>query len=126
MLKSGITIFFIGSLIAKDFFISFDFTSKGYKLSSFHFFCSKAMTQSDANEKFIFSIDTSYSKPKEVCKKESQKIIDNLIKYKSIIYSNETLTNFSLKTRTKLSFPPKRFDIIIKNSRAYFFLKEKN
>ena len=81
------------------------------------------MTPSDKKRKFIFAIDTDYLTPKDVCKNESSKIIENLMKYKSIVYSNEKLNNFTLKTRTKLSFPPRRFDIIIKNYKAYFYLR---
>lgn len=127
MLKNGISICFaIISLFARDFFLSFDLTSKNYKLTSFHFYCSKAMTKSYRKGQLIFSIDTDYLKAEEVCKKDSSKIVDNLLKYKGVIYSNDKLKNFSLKNREKLSFPPRRFDIIIKNYRAYFFLKEKN
>ena len=84
------------------------------------------MTKNYRKGQLIFSIDTDYLKAEEVCKKDSSKIVDNLLKYKGVIYSNDKLKNFSLKNREKLSFPPRRFDIIIKNYRAYFFLKEKN
>jgi len=50
-----------------------------------------------------------------MCKKEKNKIILKMLKYKSYIYSKNNYL--------KLTFPPKRFDIIIKNGVAYFYLK---
>ncbi|MEO1927920.1 MAG: hypothetical protein ABGX26_04460 [Nautiliaceae bacterium] len=40
-----------------------------------------------------------------------------------ILYSRDKVDNFSLSNISTLTFLPQRFDIIIKNGIAYFYLK---
>ena len=110
---------------AKDYFISFDFSSTDYVLRSYNFNCSAAMTN-DNNQKYIFLFEfpTRYKNISDVCKFNQAKIIKYLLKYKFHISSNETKKNNYLFSRIKGVFLPKRFDIIIKNGFVKFYLKE--
>ncbi len=122
--KSGISIFLIvailTNLFATDYFISFNFVVKDYQLKVEHFNCSKAMMQQDLKKKYLFSIFSSSKKITKVCNQYKNYIIEQLINSNIIAYSNDSLH----KTRTKLSYPPKRFDIIINNGKIDFYLKE--
>ena len=127
MLKSGINIFKICLLINflyADYFISFSFTSLNNKIISYELNCAKAMTNENIERKLLFKIPTMYLKVKKLCKYQSQILIDNLMKFESIIYSNDEIVQNRYNFKTKLTFPPKRFDIIIKNETVYFYLKE--
>jgi hypothetical protein len=66
----------------------------------------------------LFKLYVDKNKPLIICKKYKNQIIDNLLKYK-IIVNAEYLQN----DRIKIVFLPHRFDIIIKDGFAYFYLK---
>lgn len=120
MFKNGISILIIINFLFGDYYISFDFTSKNGVLTSYHFNCSKALTNSNIRKKLIFIIPVKSKNIKLICKNNQQKIINNLLRYQFFITSNDNAFNF----KTKGVFLPKRFDIIIKNNKAYFYLKE--
>ena len=120
MLKNGIGILIIINFLFADYYISFDFTSKNGILISYHFNCSKTLTTSNKKEKLIFALPVKSKNIKLMCKNNQQKIINNLLKYQFFITSYDTEFNFKIKG----VFLPKRFDIIIKNNKAYFYLKE--
>jgi len=127
MFKNGINIFKICLLINflyADYFISFSFTSLNNKIISYELNCAKAMTSEIKKEKFLFKIPTIYNKVQKICKYQSQILIDNLMKFELIVYSNDEIVQNRYNFKTKLTFPPKRFDIIIKNETVYFYLKE--
>jgi hypothetical protein len=107
---------FIPLFLFADYYISIQLSSNNAILQQYTLNCSKALTVSDADEKFIFKIKIDEKDINSLCKKEKDKIILNLLKYKSYIYSNNYYS--------KITFIPKRFDIIIKNGFAYFYLKE--
>ncbi len=123
MLKTGIIILLLNNLLFGDYFISFDFVSKNSKIVSFHFNCSRALTIKDSKKTFLFSLPLRKN-IKTTCDFYENKIIDFLLKRKVVIYSNEKFVRNSLNTQTKLTFLPKRFDIIIKNGFVKFYLKE--
>jgi len=126
MLKSGINIFklclFINFLYA-DYFLSFSFTSLNNKIVSYELNCARAMTNKNVKKIFLFKFSTPYHNVKEICKYQSQILVDKLMKLNSFVYSNEVIKN-DYHFRIKLTFIPKRFDIIIKNQVAYFYLKD--
>ena len=125
MLKSGINIFklcLIINFLYADYFISFSFTSLNNQIISYELNCAKAMS-SKSKKIFLFKFFTPYHNVKEICKYQSQILVDKLIKFNSFIYSDEIIKN-DYHFRIKLTFIPKRFDIIIKNQKAYFYLKE--
>jgi len=123
MLKTGIIILLLNNLLFGDYFISFDFMSKNSKIIFFHFNCSKALTIKNSKKIFLFSLPLKKN-IKTTCNFYEKKIIDFLLKRKVVIYSNEKLEKNNLNTQTKLTFLPKRFDIIIKNGFVKFYLKE--
>ena len=116
----------ISLLFGMDYFISLHLTSVNNKLINYKLDYSKAMTSSNKRTKFLFFIDTPYLKVKDVLKYQQSEIINKLLKENVFIYSNSLLRKNYFYEKSKLSYTPKRFDIIIKNHRAYFFLKEDN
>jgi len=129
MLKNGINIFTICLLINflyADYFISFSFTSLNNKLIFYELNCAKAMTNKNVKKIFLFKFFTPYHNIKEICKYQSQILADKLIQFKSFVYSDNEMLKNSYHFRVKLTFRPKRFDIIIKNGIAYFYLKGDN
>ena len=66
----------------------------------------------------IFTLDVDQTDIKKVCDKNHEKIVDKLFK-QQIIVTNE----YNKDDITKIIYLPKRFDIIIKNGFAYFYLK---
>jgi len=127
MLKSGINIFkiiLLTNILFADYFISFSFVSKNNFLIYEEFNCVKALSVSNKKLKFLFSISAENENISQLCKKKQNLIIKNLLKFRSVIYSNDIKEKNYYLFRTKLTFPPKRFDIIIKKNTAYFYLKE--
>ena len=105
-----------------DFFISFSLVNKNGKIISYDFKCSRALTYKYSKKKFLFSLPL-VKDIKTTCKIYQDKIINFLLKENVIVYSNEKLSD-TLISRIKLTFLPKRFDIIIKNGVIKFYLKE--
>jgi len=80
------------------------------------------MTHSKKKAKLLFSIPCSDDVLK-CCNTNKEEIIYNLLKNDIIITSVDEVDFNSLNTSSKLSYIPRRFDIIIKNGVAYFYLK---
>ena len=91
------------------------YVTHNYQLFSYKIEYSKAMTTS--NSKTIHTI-TYYPKHKtikEIFKYEADNIVDLLSKEGVIVFNNDKSSNYILQNRTKVSFPPKRFSIILKD-----------
>ena len=121
--------FLVSFLEAKQFYISFQFVSNNYFLTYKNFYCSKIVNISQNNSQkllFYFSLQgnsqNSYSFIKKFCKKNSNLIIDRLLKERLILKSFDKYNSNFLVTKTKLTYLPHKFDIIIKNSKIYFYL----
>ncbi len=123
LLKIILSLIIIINLKAKDFYISFQYKVSNYKISFSRFNCSKAMTSSIEHKKFLFSLPCKSSSIRKCCYKNKSVIINELLKNGLIVTSNDEIINSNLKTRSKLTFLPHRFDIIMKNQIAYFYLK---
>ncbi len=126
MQKIGIIILILNNFLFGDYFISFDFTSLNSKIITFHFNCSKAMVESYTKKRFLFKFKTPYKNIKKICKFQKNKIIDNLLKEKFRINAYILKRNNYIVSREKGVYLPKRFDIIIKNNYAYFYIKGEN
>ena len=111
------------NLSAKEIFISFQYKVKNYRLSFSHFNCSYAMTNENSNKKLLFTLPCDEIDVIKCCYKNRDKIVNKLLNKKVIIFSEDDLTNNSLNNSAKLTYLPHRFDIIIKNGVAYFYLK---
>jgi len=115
----------IANSFASDYFISFDLIVKNNILKAYNFNCSKALTSIPSKKKFLFSLPF-YKSIIKTCKKYENNIIDQLLKNEVFISSFEIVTNGYLNQKEKIIFLPKRFDIIIKDGRIFFYLKEKD
>ncbi len=126
MLRNGISFLIItANFLVADYYISFDFISKNGILTSYHFNCSKTSTE-NSKKKFLFSIPAKYNKIFLICKYQQNLIVKQLMKYSFHIYSFETKGNNRVFYKIKGVFLPKRFDIIIRDKKVYFYLKEPN
>jgi len=111
-------------LFGKDYYISFSFSSLNTKLIYTKFNCSKALTASKLPKKFLFKIPCNKT-IKKCCQLNQKMIIDKLLKNNIYIYSfNYMKNNIIFKNYSKLTFLPKRFDIILKDGYLYFYLRE--
>ena len=106
-----------------DYFISFSFVNINSKIIISNFDCSKALTFDSSKKKYLFKLPLKKD-IKTTCKEFKEEIITHLLKNEVIIYSNEEVKQKYIKSRVKLTFLPKRFDIIIKNGFVEFYLKE--
>ncbi|NPA12033.1 MAG: hypothetical protein GXO62_07310 [Epsilonproteobacteria bacterium] len=108
---------------AKDVFISFSFANKNYKLIYQKFNCSLALAPKTAKKRYLFSVFCDGDLIK-CCYKHQDEIITKILTYGIASFSNEKLTQNSFKSYAKITFTPKRFDIIIKDGVMKFYLKD--
>jgi len=118
-----ILIICLTNLFSRDVFISFQYKSINNVLKVSNFNCSFAMTKSSKRATFLFKIPTINKNILQICKRNKEKIINYLLQEEIYITSNEKVNNFSITSRVVATFLVKRFDIIIKNQVAYFYLK---
>ena len=109
---------------ASEYFISFDYSSKNGVLTSYNFNCSKSMTSSENFSKLLFIIKTPYKNLKEICKYHQKEIVDNLLRFQFFVSGYDKKNLSSVFSKTKGVFLPVRFDIIIRDKKAYFYIKE--
>jgi len=109
---------------ARDYYISFDFVNVNNKLIVSNFVCSKALSEKTSFKKFLFSLPLDKN-IKTTCEKNRDFIVSKLLKL-GVRVSNYTVLHGRIDSKTKIVFLPKRFDIIIKNDRVYFYLKEED
>jgi len=137
-----------------DFFLSFSVTNINFKNVNYQINISRALTEENKKKKFLFKIECDninpqnirkekekrgkkkgkekeckiwYNKTIEIClKTQSEKIFNELLKRDIILTSLSKKTSNSFYEKTKIVYLPKRFDIIIKNNEAYFYIKEDN
>ena len=108
---------------AQDYFISFAFIQKNGKIIYDKFNCSKPLTTKYSKSTFLFSLPL-VKDIKTTCIYYKDKIIDFLLKDDIYLKKKKKMYKNYLKSRIKLTFLPKRFDIIIKNGEVKFYLKE--
>jgi hypothetical protein len=82
------------------------------------------MNSSDLNSFYIFKIPTTKKDIIKTCYENRETIIDYLLNKNMFITAIEKIHNSILSSKVVATFLPKRFDIIIKNGYAYFYLKE--
>ena len=119
----GIKLLILTSLFAKEFYISFQAFSSNNILIYSHFTCSEAVVNINFGKKLLFSIDCNES-IKKCCNKYRNFIVQNLLKEDVFIFSNDTKTYKSISSNTKLTYLPHLFDIILKDNRLYFYIKD--
>ena len=99
---------------------------KNYKITNYEFNCVKALTNSNDNKRFLFKLPFDEMTIKDFCKKNEEIIFQKLLETDVYSYNQDLLNNTSITSYSKLTFMPKRFDIIIKNNYVYFYLKEED
>jgi len=110
---------------ARDYYISFDYVVKNSELKVSHFNCSKALSKTKLKKTFLFSLPL-YKNIKSTCYKYKNQIVDRLLKEEVILSSYDKKERFFFFDKTKLVFLPRRFDIIIKSNRVFFYVKEED
>ena len=124
--KLVVNILFFVNLEAGDYYISFQYATKDYIQIYSKFNCSKTLIPTTQKGKFLFSLPSNYPQKDVIkfCYKNRDKIVDKLLQQNIILIAREKSYNTYLETHKKLTFLPHKFDIIIKNGYAYFYLKE--
>ena len=110
---------------ATDYYLSFQITSVNNQIVANKIEYSKAMTHSSAKRKFLFSFPTDCKSIEKMLENNKDKIFNLLLK-EDILVTSTSLINNRFYEKSKISYLPKRFDIIIKNQVAYFYSKEDN
>ena len=113
----GISLLIIISF-AKEYFISFRFSSLNSLLINQNFICTEALIKHSCKRKFAFAIEVD---SEFKCENYKEKIIEKLIRSQVIITSFQEKINNSYYFKETLIYPPKLFDIIIKDDVAYFY-----
>jgi len=111
-----------GFLFSKDVFISFQYRVKNFQIVYSNFECSAAMTGLNSERIFLFSIPCSGDEL-SCCRKHKDEIIKYLLHNEIILTSSDSLHTGSLNSYSNITYIPRRFDIIINNDTAYFYLK---
>jgi len=109
----------------RDYYISFDWVVKNGRLSVENFNCSNSLIKTNAPKRLLFIFPLT----KDIyttCMKNKEKIVSKLLKEKIVVTSNEKISNGRVYAKSKLVCLPKRFDIIIKDKKVYFYLKEED
>jgi hypothetical protein len=109
---------------ADDYFLSFSLSNLNLNEVNYQLNISKALTVEDKKEKYLFKISCNENNIKICCKKNSEKIFNELLKRDIIVTSTSLISHKFFYEKTKIVYLPQRFDIIIKNGFAYFYLKE--
>ena len=82
------------------------------------------MTTSDKKVNKYIKYFNQHDNLKDIFKYESENIIDLLSKQGIILHSTSQINNFYLNDEIKITYLPKRFDIIFKDGYMLIGLKE--
>jgi len=116
-------ILLINFLRAEEYIVSFQLSTRNYIQTFENFTCSKKLTQTAGKKKFLFKIDCEINDILKCCNRYRSEIINNLITSKIVITGGDEIS-YRKNSYTKLTFLPASFDIILKDEKMYFYLKE--
>jgi len=118
-------IFFFSFICSKEYFISYQLISKNGILIYYKLNFSKCLSKTHFKKNFLFKIKVkkNYDLDKLLSLYKDE-IFEKLLTYQNVIYAYSNLVNFQLNSFQKLTFTPKRFDIILKNRYLYFYLRK--
>jgi len=108
-------------LYGGGYYVSFQYSTKNYKLIYSKFNCSKSLTNNIRRRRLLFSFDCGEESVLKCCKKYQDLIVDKLLESDIILTSRDKIYNTYIQTHKKLTFLPHKFDIIIKNDKIYFY-----
>ncbi|GAB6045038.1 hypothetical protein JCM11957_06360 [Caminibacter profundus] len=115
------------NLIAKEYFISFEIISKNNKIIYSKINCSKNLLHKNfSKKKYLFSIKCQTKDFLKCCQLKKDKIINKLILTDISISGYDEKSYSTFISISKLIYLPHLFDIIIKDDKAYFYIKEKD
>ena len=117
-------IFFPFFLFATQYFISFQYTIKNNKILNERFDYSRCMDNKKLPTKKEFKYFYNHTSLKDIFKYEQSNLIDLFSKEGIILTDNQRIINYYLNDKVKITFLPKRFDIIFKDGYLIFKLKE--
>jgi hypothetical protein len=112
-----ILLIFFGFIYAKEYYISFRFSSVNSFLYDQNFNCSKTIQKYKCNKKLLFTLPLKKSFS---CKNYKSEIVNKLLKENIRVFSVERKYE-GYDFKNVITFTPKLFDIIIKNKKIYFY-----
>jgi len=117
-------LFFPLFLFATQYWISFQYTMYNNQIINEKFEVAKCMLQKNLPTIKQFKYFNQHSKLKDIFKYEKENLIDLFSKEGIILHQTQKIVNYYSSDKVKITFLPKRFDIIFKDGYIIFKLKE--
>ena len=107
-----IFLFFPLFLFATEYYISFQYTIHNNQVINEQFNISKCMNQRKLKVIKTIKYFNKHTKLKDIFKYEKENLIDIFSKEGIIMHNNQKIVNYYPDDKIKITFLPKRFDII--------------
>ena len=117
-------IFFPLFLFATEYWISFQYTIKNNQVINEQLNISRCMHEINTPTKKEFKYFNHHKSLKDIFKYEKENIIDLFSKNGVILHNNQKIVNYYSDDKIKITYLPKRFDIIFQDGYIIFKLKE--
>jgi len=117
-------LFFPLFLFATEYWISFQYTMKNNQIINEKFEYSRCMHPITSKTIKEFKYFNEHSNLKDIFKYEKENLIDLFSKEGVILHQNQKIVNYYSSDKVKITFLPRRFDIIFKDGYMIFKLKE--
>jgi len=124
IIKAFLLLFFPLFLFATQYWISFQYTMKNNQIINEKFEYSKCMYPTNSATIKEFKYFNQYKNLKDIFKYEKENLIDMFSKVGVIMHNNQKIVNYYSDDKVKVTFLPRRFDIIFKDGYIIFKLKE--
>ena len=118
-------IFFPLFLFATEYWISFQYTIKNNQVINEQLNISRCMSEENLPTKKEFKYFNQHNSLKDIFKYEKEELIDLFSKNGIILHSSQKIVNYYSDDKIKVTYLPKRFDIIFKDGYIIFRLKGK-
>ena len=99
-------------LFATQYWISFQYTIKNNQIINEKLEYSKCMSEKNLPTIKTFKYFNKHTKLKDIFKYEKENLIDIFSKEGVILHQNQKIVNYYSDDKVKITFLPKRFDII--------------
>ena len=117
-------LFFPIFLFATEYWISFQYTIQNNQIINEKFEYSRCMHSTTSKTIKEFKYFNKHTKLKDIFKYEKEDLIDLFSKEGVIMHNNQKIINYYSDDKVKITFLPRRFDIIFKDGYIIFKLKE--
>ena len=121
-MKYLLLLFFPLFLFSTEYWISFQYTMKNNQIINEKFEYSKCMNPINSKTIKEFKYFNEHSNLKDIFKYEKEKLIDLFSKEGVILHQNQKIVNYYSSDKVKITFLPRRFDIIFKDGYMEFRL----